>query len=174
MTGDIWGMFGKKKDSNTLTIPSKKTTNTSYNTSTTTQQTIAQPVKVKAPRVKPHKVQKQKVQHASVTEPNIDDFNVSTSADANGIYVTILYQNHTIYKFSLFKNDFDLWQYRMDANQRMQYVKVRVNANATAFGNNAQIVQTVIMSIYNILTNIFNEAARMRAQQQAQARRNMI
>lgn len=162
-------MLGKM-NSNTLTIPAKKTTNTSNNTTASTQQTpTAQPVKIKAPRVKPHKVQKHKVQqHAQVTEPQINDFNVSTSADANGIYVTILYNGRPIYKFSLFKNDFDLWQ-KMDANQKFQYIRIRVTPGS--FGNDMQIVQAVIASIYQILNNIFSEAQRMK---QAQARRNMI
>jgi len=169
MTGDIWGMLGKKKNSNTLKIPAKKTTNTSNNTtaSSTTQTTEAKPIK--SPRVKPHRKQKVQVQkHAhQYTEPQYDltDFNVSTSGDGNGIHITILYNGRPIYKFTLPKADFDTWQYRMDLNQKRQYVTVRVNA--TVFENNAQIVQAVIMAIYNTLDNIFAEVARIRAQAQA-------
>ena len=174
---DIWSSFSKKKS--TLTIPGKKTNNNATSaptasapTATATQTTAtAQPKAIKPPRVKAHKKQKVQVQqHAHVTEPSLDDFDVSTSGDANGIYISILYQHQPIYKFTLPK-PFDTWQYRMDANQRLQFVKLRVNANATVFGNNAQIVQTVIMAIYNILNNIFAEAARMKSQQ---AHRNMI
>lgn len=170
MTNDIWGMLGKKKGQS-VTIPTKKTNNTSAPTAQTTA--TAQPKTIKPPKVRAHKVQKHKVQrHAQVTEPQINDFNVSTSGDANVIYINILYQNHPIYRFTLPKYDFDNWQYRMDANQRLQYVTVRVNANATVFENSMQIIQTVITAIYQILNNIFSEAQRMRAQQQA--RRSMI
>jgi hypothetical protein len=165
MSSDIWGLLGKKKGQS-VTIPAKKTTNNTPNNTTPTAQTAtAQPVKIKAPRVKPHKVQQHKAQ---VAEPQIDDFNVSTTGDVNGIYISILYQNQPIYKFTLHKHDFDTWQYRMDANQKFQYVRMRITP--ASFGNDMQIIQAVIASIYQILNNIFAEAARMRAQ----AHRNMI
>jgi hypothetical protein len=140
MTGDIWGMLGKKK-STSITIPAKKTTNSSNNT------TPAKPVNVKPPRVKAHKKQKVQVQQHSQTQhsqtqqtqqPDLNNYGVSTTGDANGIYISILYDGRPIYRFTLPKQDFDLLQYRMDANQRLQYVTVRVNANAIAFGNNAK------------------------------------
>ena len=69
---DIWGMLGKKKDSNTLTIPAKKT-------ATATAQPV-QATKIKPPKVRPHKKTKVQVKkHTEVTEPQIDDFDVSTS-----------------------------------------------------------------------------------------------
>jgi hypothetical protein len=164
MSTDIWGMLGRKRGQS-ITIPTKKTaTNTSNNTTTVE----AKPIK--PPQVKAHKktkVQVKKHIHQQTTQNDLSAYDVSTTGDVNGIYITILYCGRPIYKFTLSKVDFDTWQYKMDMNQKRQYVTIRVNANATVFGNDAQIVQTVIMAIYNILNNIFDEAARMRSQQQA-------
>ena len=139
------------------------------NTSNTTAST--QPVKIKPPKVRPHKTTKVQVrQLTEVTEASLDDFDVSTSGDANGIYITILYNSRPIYKFMLSNGNYDNWRYRMDDNQKLQYVTMRVNANASVFGNQ-QITQTVIMAIYTILNNIFAEAERIKAQQ---AQKRMI
>ena len=163
---NIWGMVSKKKSSNTLTIPAKKTTSNNTPTANNTVQTKT----VTAPKVKAHKVKAHKVQqhiHQPQQQPqyNLSDFNVSTTGDQNAIYITILYNGHPIYKFTLPKQDFGTWQYRMDSNQRLQYVTVRIHANGNAFNNDMRIIQPVILAIYQILTNIFAEAQRMKAQQ---------
>lgn len=171
---DIWITLSKKKNSNssTIMIPAKKTNNTTSSAQTATT-TTAQPKTIKPPKVKAHKVKQHKAQpHQKQQAPqlNLSDFNVATSGDANGIYINILYQSQPIYRFTLPKYDFDNWQ-RMDSNQKLQYVTVRVHTNANAFGNDMRVVQPVIMSIYQILNNIFAEAQKIRAQQ---ARRGMI
>jgi hypothetical protein len=169
MSSDIWSTLSKKK-STSITIPSKKTTtstnNTTCNSTSAPNTATAKPVKTKPPKVQKHKVQHHQAQ---VAEPQINDFNVSTSADANGIYISIFYNGHPIYRFTLPKQDFDLWGYKLDSNQKFQYVRMRVTPGS--FGNDMQIVQAVIASIYQILQNIFSEAQRMK---QTQARRSMI
>jgi hypothetical protein len=166
MSIDIWSNHSKKKSTtNTLTIPTKKTTSNNTLAEAATANTTVQAKKVKAPKVKPNKTPKTQVQkhsHQQDTEPQLSDYNLSVGGDANGIYITVTYRNQPIYKFTLLKQDFDSWQ-RMDSNMRLRYIRVRVIGSA--FNNDIRIIQPVIIAIYQILTNIFTEAQRMKAQQ---------
>jgi hypothetical protein len=177
MVDNIWSTHGKKESTNTLTIPTKKTTNNTSTTKTTaTPKTTAtvKPVKIKAPKVRAHKVQKHKVQkhlHQQTTESQLSDYNLSVGGDSNAQYIIVTYRNQPVYRFTLPKTDYGTWQ-RMDLNQQRMYVQLRMDAGV--FGNNAIIINAIINAVIQALNDIFAEAARIRTQQSQQAHRKMI
>jgi hypothetical protein len=173
---DIWGLLGKKKSTNSLTIPSKKTNNTASAPTANASTTTVQAKTVEAPKVRPHKVKKhrpqkhihqQQVQQEAM-KPQLSDYRLATTGDQTGVHIATIYRDTPVHQFSLLRTDYALWQ-RMTPQQKYDFVRIRTNANA--FGNDMSIVNAVIIGTVNVLNNIFAEAARIRTQQ---AHRNMI
>jgi hypothetical protein len=159
--------LSKKKSANKLTIPVKKPTTKTNNTTTTTKTATT---KIKTSEVKPHKVQQHKakkvtpetvrVQKNAHQQPVLSDYNLAVGGDASGLHITVTYQNKPIYKFSLLRSDYDLWQ-RMTPDQKYFYIQTKLHDGV--FGNNTNLIHAVVGGICHILNRIFADAARIRA-----------
>lgn len=157
MSSDIWSALSKKKKGQAVTIPEKKTNNTTSSAQTATT-TTAQPKPIKPPRVKPHKVQKHKAQKMNAQpqqQPLLSDFRLATTGDSTGVHIAVLYRDRPVHQFSLLRADYGLWQ-RLTPQQKYDYVRIRTNTNV--FNNDMNIINAVINGTINVLNTLFAQA----------------
>jgi hypothetical protein len=147
---DIYGMLSKKK-SNEVTVSTK-------------------PTKAKPKTVKHHhKAKPAQVQHkAQQPQINLSDFTLSTSADVNRIKITVNYRGRAVQIFTLSAAEYASWQ---RSNLEQKYTYFMHQTNVRGFGNDENIIQSVIFQTIQIIDSAFAQAAAQQAQRLFKKRR---
>jgi len=175
---DPFSDLAKKNKKSSL--PPLERVSTHFTASKTSSGTLRKPQRNQAQRVqsqkvkpvvKPVQAKQQQQKQAQAPAYKNEDFQFMTNVDNIGANINITFQVTHIFTFLLPTTDYYLWQRMTVWSQKYEYVKLKVEPSC--FINDSKLVHSVVKTIVNILTTLFQKAQAMQAQQNQQQQTHM-
>jgi hypothetical protein len=92
------------------------------------------------------------------TTPVLSDYRLEITGDKKGVHISALCHGNPVDRFSLLKPDYLSWK-KMTLDQQHMFVRTRLSDNA--YGNNIDIINSVVSAICTIINGMFKDGQRM-------------